>query len=89
MDEKPQISKQHLTKEQALQKLRHYCAYAERCHSDVVSKLYDLGVWKKEHDEIISTLIEENYLNEERFAKSFAGGISEPNNGAKTRLCRR
>jgi regulatory protein len=74
MDEKPQISKQHLTKEQALQKLRHYCAYAERCHSDVVSKLYDLGVWKKEHDEIVATLIEENYLNEERFAKSFAGG---------------
>ena len=37
-------------------------------------KLYDLGVWKKDHDEIISTLIEENYLNEERFAIAFAGG---------------
>lgn len=64
----------HLTKEQALQKLRQYCAYSERCHADVVSKLYDLNVWKKEHDEIIATLIEENYLNEERFAKAFAGG---------------
>lgn len=67
-------TKSHLTPEQALQKLRHYCAYAERCHSDVVSRLYDLGVWKKDHDEIIATLIEENYLNEERFAKAFAGG---------------
>lgn len=67
-------SKQTLTKEQALQKLRHYCAYAERCHSDVVSKLYDLNVWKKEHDDILASLIEDNYLNEERFAKSFAGG---------------
>ena len=63
-----------ITKEQALQKLKHYCAYQERCHSEVKEKLYSLGVWKKEHDEIISTLIEENYLNEERFAIAFAGG---------------
>lgn len=66
--------KKHLTKEQALQKLKHYCAYQERCHSEVKEKLFNLGVWKKEHDEIISTLIEENYLNEERFAIAFAGG---------------
>lgn len=66
--------KKYLTKEQALQKLKHYCAYQERCHSEVKEKLYDLGVWKKDHDEIISTLIEENYLNEERFAMAFAGG---------------
>jgi regulatory protein len=66
--------KKYLTKEQALQKLKHYCAYQERCHSEVKEKLYNLGVWKKEHDEIISTLIEENYLNEERFAIAFASG---------------
>jgi regulatory protein len=68
------IYKKYLTKEQALQKLKHYCAYQERCHSEVKEKLYNLGVWKREHDEIISTLIEENYLNEERFAIAFAGG---------------
>jgi len=61
-------------KEQALQKLRHYCAYQERCHSEVKEKLYGLGVWNKHHDEIIAALIEENYLNEERFAIAFAGG---------------
>jgi len=66
--------KKYLTKEQALQKLKHYCVYQERCHSEVKEKLYNLGVWKKEHDEIISTLIEENYLNEERFAIAYAGG---------------
>jgi len=66
--------KKQLTKEQALQKLKHYCAYQERCHSEVKDKLYTLGVWKKEHDEIMATLIEENYLNEERFAIAFAGG---------------
>ncbi len=66
--------KKQLTKEQALQKLKHYCAYQERCHSEVKQKLYDLGVWKKEHNEIIAALIEEGYLNEERFAIAFAGG---------------
>lgn len=66
--------KKQLTKEQALQKLKHYCAYQERCHSEVKGKLYQLGVWKKDHDEIIANLIEENYLNEERFAVAFAGG---------------
>jgi regulatory protein len=62
-----------MTKEQALQKLRHYCAYQERCHSEVRQKLFQLGRFK-EYDEMISTLIEENYLNEERFAIAFAGG---------------
>jgi regulatory protein len=68
------MQKTYLTKEQALQKVKHYCSYQERCHSEVVSKLYELGVYKNEHDEIISTLIQENYLNEERFAIQFAGG---------------
>lgn len=66
--------KKQLTPEQALQKLKQYCAYQERCHAEVVDKLYQLGVWKKEHDAIIATLIEENYLNEERFALAYAGG---------------
>lgn len=68
------MQKKALTPEQALQKLKQYCAYQERCHQEVTEKLYALGVWKKEHDAIIATLIEENYLNEERFAIQFAGG---------------
>jgi regulatory protein len=64
----------YLTKEQALQKLKQYCAYQERSHAEVKQKLWDLGVKRAEHDEIISSLIEEDYLNEERFAKAFAGG---------------
>lgn len=66
--------KKTLTPEQALQKLRHYCGYQERCHSEVREKLYNLGIRKKDHDTIIATLIEESYLNEERFAMAFAGG---------------
>lgn len=66
--------KKQLTPEQALQKLKHYCAYQERSHSEVKEKLYSLGVWKKDHDSIIANLIEGDYLNEERFAIAFAGG---------------
>ncbi|HTD94125.1 MAG TPA: regulatory protein RecX [Chitinophagaceae bacterium] len=66
--------KKSLTPEQALQKLKQYCGYQERSHSEVVDKLYSLGVWKNEHDAILSSLIEQGYLNEERFAIAFAGG---------------
>ncbi|HUQ97317.1 MAG TPA: regulatory protein RecX, partial [Chitinophagaceae bacterium] len=68
------IQKKYLSKEEALQKLKQYCAYQERSHYEVVQKLWDLGVWKSEHDAIVSALIEEDYLNEERFALQYAGG---------------
>jgi regulatory protein len=68
------MQKKYLTKEEALQKLRQYCAYQERSHSEVQQKLYELGIRRAEHDEIIATLIEEDYLNEERFAIQFVGG---------------
>ncbi len=66
--------KKYLTKEQALQKAKHYCGYQERCHSEVKEKLYSLGLYKQQAEECLSQLIEENYLNEERFAQQFAGG---------------
>lgn len=68
------LQRKQLTKEQALQKLRHYCAYQERCHSEVKEKLYSFGLRKQQVEESISQLIEEDYLNEERFAIQFAGG---------------
>ncbi len=66
--------KKYLGKEQALQKAKHYCGYQERCHSEVKEKLYSFGLYKQQVEECISQLIEENYLNEERFAQQFAGG---------------
>lgn len=68
------IRGKQLSKEQALQKLRHYCSYQERCHAEVKEKLYSFGLYKQTVEESISQLIEENYLNEERFAIQFAGG---------------
>lgn len=57
-----------------LQKLRQYCAYQERSHAEVVSKMYELRVKKSDQDEMLATLVQEDYLNEERFAKAFVGG---------------
>jgi regulatory protein len=66
--------KQQLSLDQALQKARHYCAYQERCHSEVKEKLYGFGLRKNDVEEALSRLIEDSYLNEERFAVQFAGG---------------
>jgi len=51
-----------------------YCAYQERCHEEVKQKLFDLGVYYEAADAIVVDLINNNFLNEERFAKAFAGG---------------
>ncbi len=56
------------------QKAEQYCAYQERCHKEVVQKLYDLRATRDEIDEIIVHLINTNFLNEERFARSYARG---------------
>jgi regulatory protein len=63
-----------ISKEKAMQKLKHFCGYQERNHAEVRQKLYALGLFKKESEELISDLIEEGYLNEERFAIQFASG---------------
>ncbi len=68
------LSRTSLSPEQALQKARHYCGYQERCHSEVQEKLYSYGLRKPQVEAALATLIEENYLNEERFATQFAGG---------------
>ena len=68
------MTPQKFTPQQALPRAKHYCAYQERSHREVKDKLYGFGLNTKEVDQILSTLIEENYLNEERFAIQFAGG---------------
>jgi regulatory protein len=60
--------------EKAWQKIKHYCAYQERNHTETKQKLYGFGLYKQEVEELLSRLIEENYLNEERYAIAFAGG---------------
>ena len=55
-------------------KLEHYCVYQERCHDDVLQKLRGMALNSDEIDEVIVHLIENNFLNEERFACCFARG---------------
>lgn len=57
-----------------LTKIQHYCAYQERCHLEVRNKLYELGCSTDVVNEMVVQLIESNFLNEERFAKAYAGG---------------
>ena len=63
-----------VSKEEALAKIQRYCAYQDRCHQEVRTRLLDMGVYADWLEEIIVQLIEENFLNEERFARSFARG---------------
>jgi regulatory protein len=67
-------------------KLETYCAYQERCHKEVVSKLWSLGTDQNEIDEVICHLIAENFLNEERFSCAFARGKHRIKNWGKVRI---
>lgn len=67
-------SKKKLSPTEAKQKIYRYCAYQERSHKEVRDKLYEYGLYRDEVDELLSALITEGFLNEERFAKAFAGG---------------
>jgi regulatory protein len=57
-----------------LQKAASYCAYQERTQDEVRQRLKKWNVWGEEADELIAELITLNYLSEERFAKTYAGG---------------
>lgn len=63
-----------LTPAQAWGKIKPYCTYQERCHSEVKEKLYGYGLHRTDVEQLLSRLIEEKFLNEERFAISYASG---------------
>ncbi len=78
--------KKNLTPLLAYPKIKHYCGYSERCHHDVREKLFGMGLVKKDVEILISRLIEEDYLNEERFAILFAGGHFRQKKWGKTKI---
>jgi regulatory protein len=77
---------QRLTPQQALPKAKNYCAYQERCHSEVHDKLYGYGLNKNEVEEITSILITDSYLNEERFAVHYTGGHFRTKNWGRVKI---
>ena len=56
----------------ALAKAEHYCAYQERAQQEVRDKLYEWGLWPDAVEQIVATLVTDNFLNEERFARTYA-----------------
>jgi len=58
----------------SIEKIKYYCAYQERSHKEVRTKLLELGVYGNDLENHITTLIDENYLNEERYACAIVRG---------------
>ncbi|GGC13396.1 regulatory protein RecX [Dyadobacter sediminis] len=69
-----------------LQKAASYCAYQERTQDEVKQRLKKWNVWGEEADEIIAELISMNYLSEERFAKTYAGGKFRVKNWGRMKI---
>ena len=67
-------SQKKLTQFLSLEKIKSWCAYQERAQQETRNKLWEFGLTAEEIEQIITQLIQENYLNEERFAMAFAGG---------------
>jgi regulatory protein len=68
------LRKISLTPQLALHKMMQWCAYQERSQHEARLKLHQMGLRDHEAEELLATLISENFLNEERFALAFAGG---------------
>lgn len=68
------VKKLLLTPEMAKLKIEQWCAYQERSQNETRRKLYEYGLHEQDVEQIISGLISENFLNEERFALALAGG---------------
>lgn len=67
-------SKKRLSPEEAYTRISRYCAYQERSHKEVRNKLFSFGLYPSQVEEALTRLITEGFLNEERFARAFAGG---------------
>ena len=77
---------QTYTLTEAKKKLEQYCAYQERCHKEVLQKLRDMHMIPEAIDVVIGHLLEHNFLNEERFAKTFVSGKFKIKKWGKRRL---
>lgn len=73
-DEYSDKKKQFWSKEEAVLNIQKYCAFQERCHKEVRYKLIEHAIYGDLLEEIISDLISNNFLDEERFARTFARG---------------
>jgi regulatory protein len=66
--------KKYWSLHEAKVKIAAYCAYQDRCQKEVRTKLHEKGIYGEAAEALISEMISENFLNEERFAQSFVRG---------------
>ncbi|WP_248724746.1 regulatory protein RecX [Seonamhaeicola sp. ML3] len=81
-----QQAKKTYTVQEATRALERYCVYQERCHQEVRRKLQDMHMIPEAIDVIIVHLLEHNFLNEERFAKTFVRGKFNMKRWGRSRL---
>jgi len=86
MDEQ-EIENEELLKVAKIKAAR-YCAYQERCQKEVRNKLYTLGLNTPQVEELLAYFITEGFVNEERFARSFAGGKFRVKSWGKMKIIR-
>ena len=67
-------SKKYVSNAEAYTKITKWCAYQERAQQEVRDKLYDFGLHKEEVEQLLTHIISEGFVNEERFAIAFANG---------------
>lgn len=67
-------------------KAARYCAYQERAHQEVRNKLFQIGLYGEEVEHVLTELITEDFVNEERFAKAFASGKFRINNWGRDKI---
>ncbi len=75
-----------LTLKEIERKLQHYCSYQDRCHKEVIEKLKTYKIKSSDLNQIVSNLINKNFLNESRFSKSFVRGKFNIKNWGKLKI---
>lgn len=71
---------------EACKKIEYYCKYQERCHNEVLTKLISFNLNRAEIDKVFIFVLENDLLNEERFAQIFARGKHRIKNWGKVRI---
>ncbi|MDE1207783.1 regulatory protein RecX [Tenacibaculum larymnensis] len=82
------MNKPVFTVEEIKRKIEQYCVYQDRCHKEVEKKLKDYNLIPEAREHILLHLLEHNFLNEERFSKSFARGKFRIKKWGKDRIVR-
>jgi len=88
VEENGPVNPEKISYEEAKLKAANYCAYQERCQEEVKNKLYGYGLYTKQVNNLLSYLITENFINEERFSRAYTGGKFRIKHWGRVRIIR-